>query len=255
MKTNGWEFSLGYQNEVSLSGKPLNFQASFNLSDSRSFITKFDNPNGSITQFYEGMELGQIWGLQNDGFFRSAEEIDALDQNAIVPWGAISIVEGWPKYKDLNGDNKITKGYTLDDTKDLSIIGNQSPRYRYGMNLSANWNGFDVSALFQGVGQRDYYPLDYLYWGFYQQPYAGGYPHLNDFYRAESETGADRDRHSQSYLNAGLADQNLNAKYPHLQSWLADRNLGERIDQAQGLAIPQTDYLLCIRYQCHFVII
>ena len=90
--------------------------------------------------------------------------------------------------------------------------------------------------------------MDYLYWGFYQQPYAGGYPHLNDFYRAESETGADRDRHSQSYLNAGLADQNLNAKYPHLQSWLADRNLGERIDQAQGLAIPQTDYLLSAAY-------
>ncbi|KYG80799.1 SusC/RagA family TonB-linked outer membrane protein [Roseivirga echinicomitans] len=248
LKTNGWEFSFGYQNEVSLSGKPLNFKAGFNLSDSRSFITKFDNPTGSITQFYEGMELGQIWGLQNDGFFRSVEEIDALDQNAIVPWGAISIVEGWPKYKDLNGDNKITKGYTLDDTKDLSIIGNQSPRYRYGMNLSADWNGFDISVLFQGVGKRDYYPLDYLYWGFYQQPYAGGYAHLNDFYRAESETGADRDRHSQSYIDAGLADQNLDAKYPHLQSWLADRNLGERIDQAQGLAIPQTDYLLSAAY-------
>ena len=29
-----------------------------------------------------------------------------------------------------------------------------------------------------------------------------------------------------------------------IQAWLADRNLGERIDQAMGLAIPQTGYML-----------
>ena len=30
---------------------------------------------------------------------------------------------------------------------------------------------------------------------------------------------------------------------PVLQAWLADRNLGERVDQSKGLAIPQTRYL------------
>src|SRR5690606_18969470 len=91
---------------------------------------------------------------------------------------------------------------------------------------------------------RDYYPQDHLYWGFYQQPYAGGYPHLNDFYRGSADSDVDRAKHSQSYIEAGLADQNLDAFYPVLQAWMADRNLGERIDQAQGLAIPQTRYLL-----------
>lgn len=248
LKTTGWELSLGYQKEVSYRGKPLFFQANFLISDSRTFITRFDNPNGSITQFYEGMELGEIWGLTNDGFFQSVEEIQALDESGIIPWGALSIVPGWMKYKDLDGNGVIEKGLTLDDLKDLSRIGNQSPRYSYGFNFSASWNGFDVSGILQGIGKRDYYPQDYLYWGFYQQPYAGGYSHLLDFYRAESETGTDRDRHSQSYLDAGLADQNHDARYPHLQSWLADRNLGERIDQAQGLAIPQTDYLLSAAY-------
>lgn len=248
LKTNGWELSLGYQGEVSLAGKPLSFNLTGILSDSRSYITRFDNPTGSITQYYEGMELGQIWGLVNDGFFESTDEIAALDQTGIIPWGALSIVPGWMKYKDLDGNGVIEKGLTLDDTKDLTVIGNQAPRYSFGFNFAADWNGFDISGLVQGIGKRDYYPLDYLYWGFYQQPYAGGYYHLFDFYRAESETGADRDRHSQSYLDAGLADQNLDAKYPHLQSWLADRNLGERIDQAQGLGIPQTDYLLSAAY-------
>src|SRR5690606_25497328 len=105
------------------------------------------------------------------------------------------------------------------------------------------WNGFDFSAFVQGVGKRDYYPLDYLYWGFYQQPYAGGYVHTLDFYRPTSDSEVDRAKHSQAYIDAGLADAHLDAKFPVLQSWLADRNLGERIDQRQGLVIPQTRYL------------
>ena len=57
-----------------------------------------------------------------------------------------------------------------------------------------------------------------------------------------------RSQHSQAYIDAGLADQNLDAAFPHIQAWLADRNLGERIDQSQGLAIPQTAHLLNASY-------
>ena len=244
LKTNGWEFSIGYTNDVKVAGKPLTISSRFVLSDSRSYITRFDNPNRNLIQYYEGMEFGEIWGLQSDGLFANEDEIEALDQTAIIPWGALSIVPGWPSYQDLDGNGAIEKGNTVDDPKDLSIIGNVSPRLRFGFTLNMEWNGFDVSAFFQGVGKRDYYPLDYLYWGFYQQPYAGGYQHLTDFYRAEADSEVDRAKHSQAYIDAGLADQNLDAFYPQLQSWLADRNLGERIDQAQGLAIPQTRYLL-----------
>jgi hypothetical protein len=189
------------------------------------------------------MELGEIWGLRSDGLFQSQQEIETLDQTSIIPWGALSIVPGWPKYQDLDGDGAIEKGLTVDDPKDLSVIGNVTPRMRYGINLGAEWNGFDVRIFLQGVGKMDYYPIHYLYWGFYQQPYAGGYEHLTDFYRAVSESEADRAKHSQSYLDAGLADANVDAFYPVLQAWLADRNLGERVDESQGLAIPQTRYL------------
>jgi len=40
----------------------------------------------------------------------------------------------------------------------------------------------------------------------------------------------------------------LNAKYPILQAWLADRNLGEDLNESKGLATPQTDYLLSAAY-------
>ncbi len=248
LQNKGWELTLNYQNNFNVGGSPLYFSSKFVLSDSRSYITQFDNPNRSLTQYYEGMELGEIWGLKSDGLFQSEDEIEQLDETAIIPWGALSIVPGWPKYQDLDGNGAIEKGLTVDDPKDLSVIGNTAPRFRFGLDLNMNWKGFDVRAFFQGLGQRDYYPLDYLYWGFYQQPYAGGYAHLLDFYRPTTDSEVDMAKHSQAYIAAGLANQNLDAEYPILQSWLADRNLGERIDESMGLAIPQTRYMLSGAY-------
>lgn len=244
LQTKGWELSLGYQNKYEVGGSPLNFQARFVLSDSKSHITRFDNPNGSIIQYYKGMELGEIWGLQSNGLFQNTDEIAQLDETAIIPWGALQIVPGWPKYIDRDGNGKIEKGYTLDNTKDLTVIGNSTPRYQFGLDLNSSWKNFDVRVFLQGVGKRDYYPIDYLYWGFYQQPYGNIYEHLLDFYRPTGDSDAQRAGHSQSYLNLGLADANLDGKYPIMQSWLADANLGTRIDEAMGLAIPQTGYLL-----------
>ena len=60
-------------------------------------------------------------------------------------------------YKDINGDGKITKGTTLDDLGDLKVIGNETPRYQFGLNLYGEWKGIDLTLFFQGVGQRDYY--------------------------------------------------------------------------------------------------
>ena len=248
MKTTGWEVTLAYNDSFQLAGDPFNLTTRFVLSDTRSWITRFDNPTNLLTQYYVGQELGEIWGLQSDGLFASNEEIAALDESEIIPWGALDIVPGWPKYKDLNGDNRITKGLTLDDPKDLSIIGNSSPRYRFGFNLLGDWKNIDFSLFLQGIGKKDYYPLHYLYWSFYQQPYAGGQTHIFDYYRPETDSDVDMAKHSQAYIDAGLAEQNLDARFPILQSWLADRNLGTRIDQAMGLAIPQTGHLLSGSY-------
>ena len=113
-----------------------------------------------------GKSLEKFGGLKTMVFFTSTEEIEQLDQTSLIPWGAISIVPGWPKYVDQDGNGAVEKGFTVDDPKDLKVIGNVTPRYQFGLSLGFDWNGFDVNAFFQGVGQQDYYPLDYLYWGF-----------------------------------------------------------------------------------------
>lgn len=240
LRTKGWEFSVEWRNRINVAGSPLRLNLGFNLGDSRSTITRYPNDGLLFSgQYYEGQELGEIWGLESDGFFENEEAISALDQNGIIPWGAISIVPGWPRFVDQDGNQVIEKGISATDTRDYVRLGNTQPRYRYGINFDASWKGFDTRFFFQGIGQRDYYPEHYLFWGLYQQPYANTYPQQLDFYRANGENEAARANHSRSYLELGLADANTEgASFPTLQAWLADYRV------SNGLAIPQSKYLL-----------
>ncbi|QIL41698.1 TonB-dependent receptor [Pedobacter sp. HDW13] len=239
LRTKGWELSVSYRDKFIVADKPFNFETKIFLADSKAKITKYKNDQNLFSSaFREGQTLGEIWGLENDGVFRSKAEIAALDESAIIPWGALSIVEGWPKYVDQDGNKKIERGLSANDPKDLKIIGNSADRYTIGANLNMDWNGFDISVFLQGVLKRDFYPHHYLFWGPYQQPYANVYPWNLDFYRGAADSPEQRAKHSAAYLAAGLADANTDSQYPVLQSWLADANYGA------GLDIPQTKYLL-----------
>lgn len=238
LRTKGWEVSVSYRNQFTVASKPFNVETKLFLADSRSKITKFKNDQLLFSSYRVGQDIGEIWGLENDGFFKTKEEIATLNQTSIIPWGALTIVEGWPKYKDLNGDKKIERGLSAKDPKDLKIIGNSTDRYSIGANINMNWNGFDLSVFAQGVMKKDFYPHRYLFWGPFQQPYGNVYPWNLDYYRGSADSPEQRAKHSAAYLAAGLADANPNSAYPVLQSWLADANEGK------GLDIPQTKYLL-----------
>ena len=62
----------------------------------------------------------------------------------------------------------------MDDPGDKRIIGNSLPRYNYSFRLGFNWMGFDISAFFQGIGRRDWYPAanqaSFDFWGPYAFP-------------------------------------------------------------------------------------
>ena len=45
----------------------------------------------------------------------------------------------------------------------MSVIGNTTPRYIYGLRLGLTYKGFDFSAFAQGVGKRDYWGTGSLF--------------------------------------------------------------------------------------------
>ena len=174
LKTTGFEITVSWRDQFELGGKPFHYNVDFNLSDSRSEITKFSNPNGLLSTYYEGMKIGEIWGLKVKGLYATDEEAkNGPDQTEILQNPALyPATAGTLNYEDVNKDGKITRGsYTLGDHGDLTIIGNSTPRYRFGTTLGASWNGIDLSLFFQGVMKYNYAPTgyDHVFFGKYGQ--------------------------------------------------------------------------------------
>jgi hypothetical protein len=70
------------------------------------------------------------------------------------------------KYVNLNDDDVIDWGNnTLSDHGDKRIIGNNTPRYQYGLQTNAAWKGFDLSLFFQGAAKRDLWTNDGRFFG------------------------------------------------------------------------------------------
>lgn len=161
LTTKGWELTLNWQDKIG----EVSYNIGVNLYNSETEITRFANKSGLLSDYYEGMIIGEIWGYTTDRFY-TADDIIA-DPNLLAGGG--QLVEGlakpegvnnfWPgdiKYVDINNDGDITDGTsTLDDPGDRSIIGNFTPQYHYGFNLGAEWKGLSISTSFQGVAKRD----------------------------------------------------------------------------------------------------
>ncbi len=49
--------------------------------------------------------------------------------------------------------------------RDRKIIGNPSRATLATISLNADWNGFFLSALFDGVGRQQWFPSDESLWG------------------------------------------------------------------------------------------
>jgi TonB-linked SusC/RagA family outer membrane protein len=182
LETKGFEISLAWRDKFNLHGKSFSYNVALGVSDYTSTITKYDNPNNLLSNYYVGQEIGEIWGYSIDGFFKSDEEAQnfTIDQSLInrqrlnSPGVWSKLQAGDLKFIDTDGDKKITPGKnTLDDPGDRKIIGNTSPRYRFGLNVGFNWNGFDFSSFIQGIGRRDWYPGNNAdkFWGPYSRPY------------------------------------------------------------------------------------
>jgi TonB-linked SusC/RagA family outer membrane protein len=162
LKTQGYEISLKWRDKI---GKDISYYANAVFSDARATITKFDNPTKDLSNNnnYEGKKFGEIWGYAGDGLFQSADEISKhADQSQLFSgtWNP-----GDVKYRDLNGDGKITPGNnTLDSSGDQRVIGNTTPRYQYSLSTGVRWKSIDLDIILQGVGKRDYVP-DGRYYG------------------------------------------------------------------------------------------
>lgn len=163
LRTNGFELSVTWKNRVS---KDFSYSVTGILSDNKTKVTKYNNPTRIISSktYYKGQKLGDIWGYETDRLFTSEEDVkQAADQSALYAvWKP-----GDMKYKDLNNDGIIDWGdNTVDNPGDKKVIGNNTPRYMYGLSFSGMYKNFDFNVFFQGIGKRDVFVGATTYFGF-----------------------------------------------------------------------------------------
>lgn len=166
LRTAGWELELMWKDRLQ---NGLNYSLRFTLADSRTKITRYSNPSGLIDSFHEGKYCGEIWGYETIGIARTDDEM-AEHVGSLVNGGQSALGQDWQAgdimYSDLNEDGKIDAGArTLDNHGDLKRIGNSTPRYNVGIDLSADWKGFDFRMFWQGTLKRDYFQGSYYFWG------------------------------------------------------------------------------------------
>ena len=170
MVNSGWEFELGFKQNLGDLFFSVNGNASYlhnelkNLGNDTGFL------NWGISQFSDGgtrAENGQpfpfFYGYKTLGVFQNQAEVDAYvnaDGSKIMPDAA----PGDLKFVDVNGDGKIT-------SDDRTNIGNGTPKWTFGVNLYAEWKGIDISANLQGVYGADVFDATYR-----QDIASGNYP-------------------------------------------------------------------------------
>lgn len=209
-RTRGWELSMRWNHQISPS---FSYFANANIYDSRSFVTQYVNPAGTLggSTWYAGKEQGEIWGYTSNDLYRSQEAIDQHQATTDVSfiWSGVW-KPGDVRYEDINGDGFVNNGNnTVSNHGDLTIIGNSTPRYQYGIAAGFNWKNLDFSMLWKGTAKRDLFfdPLENIFWGF---------RHYNQVSIFEGHLDYFRDNEGDRYtgLYEGAANINTDSYWP-----------------------------------------
>ena len=153
MKNTGIDLILNYRGKP---GSVFNYNVSANISHYKNEVVNLNNNPNEIrfgnslreevyTASKAGLPISSFFGYQVEGIFNTQEEVEAHpkynpDINGDDAYG----MPGMLKYKDVNGDQKITPD-------DRTFIGSPHPDFTYGINIDLSYKNWDLSTFLQGV--------------------------------------------------------------------------------------------------------
>jgi TonB-linked SusC/RagA family outer membrane protein len=152
----GWEFQATYRKSTG----DFHYSIGANLSTNYNEVLDLLGQNipgggtefGNSTRTEVGHSIGEFYGYKTLGLFQTQAEIDAyVDANGLkmqpnAKPGDIKF------YKKPNADGKLVG---IIGSNDMVFIGDPAPDFTYGINLSADYKGLDLSVFFQGVQGND----------------------------------------------------------------------------------------------------
>ncbi len=133
-------YERNFNNDLWITGR-----ATFTYATSK--VKEWEEPDYSGTPWLSkvGKSLSQTWGYIAERLFIDDAEVE----NSPTQFG--SYMAGDIKYRDVNGDGKISE---LDK---VPIGFPTTPEIIYGFGLSAGYKGFDASFFFQGSARESFW--------------------------------------------------------------------------------------------------
>ena len=214
VNNRGFELSIDWRDRIG----NVSYHAGFNLGYVRNRVTRFRGDVASINGVYkiqEGRPANQLYVMTVDRIVRDQSDLDHVQ----------ALVDRNPEYfstfprpelgdflfADANGDG------SLDNDDRVEIGGGSLPNLTYGISLGAEWKGFDLSLLLQGVGDYQVYYNNQAFrfvtvmgqslvkditdnaWT-PDNPYDSKYPRLRNSANSQNNIASDAFVHNAAYL-------------------------------------------------------
>jgi len=183
IQTQGLDFNLNYAKSIN----EFNFNVGVNVTYSDNeiislakndfvsspYTQNYKSIMGKISRSYVGDPIGSFYGYNAIGIFNTQAEVDAANQKARDFAKQAAITAGKPLtdaqlagtyyisartgpgdriFEDRDGDGKIT-------SKDEMNLGCGNPKMQFGLNFSADYKGFDLTANFSGSAGVQVYSM------------------------------------------------------------------------------------------------
>ncbi|RTL60828.1 MAG: SusC/RagA family TonB-linked outer membrane protein [Sphingobacteriales bacterium] len=119
-------------------------------------IRGFQNNGSAESRTLVGQPIGSFYGYVVEGIYQSyADILKSPVASAVGSYGP-----GDFKFKDVNGDGVITPD-------DRTVIGNPTPKFTYGTNVTLNYKGLSLSVDMGGVYGNQVFRT----WGSLESPF------------------------------------------------------------------------------------
>ncbi|MDO5607867.1 MAG: TonB-dependent receptor [Capnocytophaga sp.] len=164
IQNKGWEFSATWADKVKDTDFTYSISANLTTIDNkvlslgRGADDAIYSGTDNVARSLEGYPIGHFFGYKVQGVYQNYQDIADSPTNTLA-----SVAPGDLKFADLDGDGQITPA-------DRTMIGNPTPDYTYGINLSAGYKNFDLgielmgvygNEIYRGWGEASYAILNY----------------------------------------------------------------------------------------------
>lgn len=149
MKNSGVEINLTYRDKIGQVNIGVTGNMAYNKNEILDLNTSkgyMDVSGGYSQRNIVGHAINSYYVYKADGFFNSQQEADEFTAKYGNPFGGGGFKAGDIKYVDTDNNGKL-------DADDRVVCNSPEPAYTFGLGLSADWKGFDLSLMFNGAAK------------------------------------------------------------------------------------------------------